>query len=76
MGFDRRPLQTCFQSKKENSGTDTTDPHQAPQHQRERQTLKESQNEQTAGRTGNCFPKQWKLCYPNLTEYKLNLHNY
>ena len=23
---------------------------------------------------GNSFPKRWELCYPNLTEYIINLH--
>ena len=47
------------------------------QHQRERQTntRKQPQSKQTASRVGNSFPKKWELCYPNLSEYIINLRN-
>ena len=46
-------------------------------HQRERQTnsLKQPRKEQIASRADNLYPKRWQLCYPNLTEYILFLHN-
>ena len=51
--------------------------HNKPQHQRERETntIQQPQNEQMSSRVGNNFQKRWQLCYPNIIEYILNLHN-
>ena len=62
----------------ENTGTDTMRSTPSPQHRRERQTntIKQPQNDQTVSRVGNSFPKKWELSYIKLTKYIISLHNY
>ena len=60
-----------------NSWTDKIRSTSSPQHKKERQTntIKQPQNGQMRSKVGNTFPKMWRLCYPDLTEYILNVHN-